>query len=35
MVVDGPMILVVAFAWLALIWIIVVFGSGFFGPKTD
>lgn len=34
MVVDGPMVLVLAAALLILIWIIVIFGSGFFGPKT-
>jgi hypothetical protein len=34
MVVDGPMVLVVAFGWLAFIWIIVIYGSGFFGPKS-
>ena len=32
--VDGPMILLVAFACLAAIWAIVLYGSTFFGPKT-
>ena len=34
MVVEGPMVLVLSAALLILIWIVVIFGSGFFGPKT-
>jgi len=34
MVIDGPMVLVLSFGLLALIWLIVIYGSGFFGPKT-
>ena len=34
MVVDGAMILVIAFGWLAFIWIVVIYGSDFFGPKV-
>jgi hypothetical protein len=35
MMVDGPMVLVLAFAILVAIWAIVIYGSTFFGPKTD
>ena len=35
MATDGPMVLVVASGLLAFIWIVVIFGSGFFGPKVD
>jgi hypothetical protein len=35
MVADGALVLVIAFGWLAVIWIIVIYGSGFFGPKVD
>jgi len=35
MVVDRTMVLIVAFGWLAFIWIAVIYGSGFFGPKVD
>ena len=31
---EGAMILVVAFGFLFAIWILVILGSGFFGPKT-
>jgi hypothetical protein len=31
---QGAMILPVAFGFLFAIWIVVVWGSGFFGPKT-
>ena len=34
MVVDGPMVMVLAIAFLIAIWLIVIYGSGFFGPKT-
>jgi hypothetical protein len=34
MVVDGPMVLVLSFGILVVIWLIVIYGSGFFGPKT-
>ena len=34
MVFDGAMILVIAFGWLAFIWIVVIYGSDFFGPKV-
>jgi hypothetical protein len=34
MAIDGPMVLVIAFGWLAFIWIVVIFGSNFFGPKV-
>jgi hypothetical protein len=34
MVVDGPMVMVLALGFLVAIWVIVIFGSGFFGPKT-
>jgi len=29
------MVLLVAFGALAAVWVIVLFGSRFFGPKTD
>jgi hypothetical protein len=32
--VDGATVLIIAFGVLALIWIIVIYGSGYFGPKT-
>lgn len=35
MVVDGAMVLAVAFGWLVFIWIVVIYGSGFLGPKVD
>jgi hypothetical protein len=35
MVADGALVLVIAFGWLAFIWIIVIYGSGYFGPKVD
>ncbi len=35
MAVDGAMVLVIAFGALALIWVVVIYGSGFFGPKVD
>ncbi len=34
MVVEGPMVLVLSLGLLVLIWLIVIYGSGFFGPKT-
>jgi hypothetical protein len=33
--VSGPMVLLVALAALATIWVIVLYGSTFFGPKTE
>ena len=33
--VNGPMVLLVAFGALAAVWVVVLFGSRFFGPKTD
>jgi len=35
MVVDGAMVLVIAFGWLAFIWIVVIYGSGFFGERMQ
>jgi len=35
MIVEGPMLLVIAFGILVAIWAIVLYGSTFFGPKTD
>jgi hypothetical protein len=35
MMVEGAMVLVVAIATLAVIWAVVLYGSTFFGPKTD
>ena len=32
--VDGPTVLLIAFGVLGLIWIVVIYGSGYFGPKT-
>jgi len=32
---NGMMVLVVAVAVLAALWIIVLYGSTYFGPKTD
>lgn len=32
--VEGFMVPVVALGFLVAIWILVIFGSGFFGPKT-
>lgn len=32
--VNGPMVLLVAFAALVAVWVIVLYGSRFFGPKT-
>jgi hypothetical protein len=34
MMIDGPMVLVLAFAILGAIWAIVIYGSTYFGPKT-
>jgi hypothetical protein len=33
--VNGAMVLLVAFGALAAVWLIVLYGSRFFGPKTD
>jgi hypothetical protein len=33
--IDGVMVPVLALAVLAAMWIIVIYGSTFFGPKTD
>jgi hypothetical protein len=35
MMIDGVMVLVLAVGVLVALWAIVIFGSGFFGPKTD
>jgi hypothetical protein len=35
MMLNGPIVLVLACAILVVIWIIVIYGSMFFGPKTD
>ncbi len=35
MMLDGVMVLVVAVGVLVVMWAIVIYGSGFFGPKTD
>jgi hypothetical protein len=35
MIVDGIMVPVLALAVLAGLWIVVLYGSTFFGPKTD
>ena len=32
--VNGPMVLLVAFGALVAVWVIVLYGSRFFGPKT-
>lgn len=32
---NGEMVLVLAFGTLAAIWVVVIYGSGFFGPKVD
>ena len=32
--VDGMMVLVIAFGVLAALWIIIFYGSSYFGPKT-
>jgi hypothetical protein len=33
--VNGAMVLLVAFGALVTVWLIVLYGSRFFGPKTD
>jgi hypothetical protein len=35
MMIDGYLVPVLALAVLAAMWIIVLYGSTFFGPKTD
>jgi hypothetical protein len=35
MLFNGPMVLVIAFGALALLWIIVLVGSPFFGPRES
>jgi hypothetical protein len=35
MMIDGIMVPVLAVAVLAAMWIVVIYGSTFFGPKTD
>jgi len=32
---DGSMVPLVALGILAAIWVVVIYGSRFFGPKTD
>jgi len=32
--VTGPTVLVIAFGVLAVLWVVVIYGSHFFGPKT-
>ena len=34
MIVDGPIVPLVAFVALAAIWVMVLYGSTYFGPKT-
>jgi hypothetical protein len=34
-VVDGVLVLAVAFGILAFLWVLVLYGSTFFGPKTE
>ena len=34
-VVDGVLVLAVAFGFLAFLWVLVLYGSTFFGPKTE
>ncbi|HEY6993511.1 MAG TPA: hypothetical protein VH397_07375 [Xanthobacteraceae bacterium] len=34
-VINGIMVLAVAFGVLALLWAVVLYGSTYFGPKTD
>jgi hypothetical protein len=33
--IDGILVPIVAIAVLAALWIIVIYGSSYFGPKTD
>jgi hypothetical protein len=35
MMVDGTLVPVIAIGLLAAIWIVVLYGSRYFGPKTD
>jgi hypothetical protein len=35
MIVDGAMVPVIAIGILAIIWVVVLYGSRYFGPKTD
>jgi hypothetical protein len=35
MIVDGAMVPVIAIGFLAIIWVVVLYGSRYFGPKTD
>jgi hypothetical protein len=35
MIVDGAMVPVIAIGFLAVIWVVVLYGSRYFGPKTD
>jgi hypothetical protein len=35
MMVDGIMVPFIAIGLLAVIWIVVLYGSRYFGPKTD
>jgi hypothetical protein len=35
MMIDGIMVPILAVAVLAVMWIIVIYGSTYFGPKTD
>jgi len=32
---DGVMVPVLAIGVLALIWVVIIYGSSFFGPKVD
>ena len=34
-VVNGVLVLAIAFGFLALLWLLVLYGSTFFGPKTE
>ena len=33
--VDGMAVLVIAVGVLAVIWVVVIYGSSYFGPKVD
>ena len=33
--VDGVLVLAIAFGILAFLWVLVLYGSTFFGPKTE
>jgi hypothetical protein len=35
MIVDGALVPIIAIGLLAIIWVVVLYGSRYFGPKTD